>query len=106
MKPKEDRPQSLSYDLLQALKEYISRKERKSIPSGYYNYAGCWKADICEVEPCCVHFQNENNLRRMNWYRHCCTLKHIANLHNVSYRKLLVLNRLRKTNPTWFLVNE
>ena len=67
-------------DLEKAAREYISRKNRDSHPSGDFDKAGRWEPDAEEWCDCCDYIRTPSRAYPFSLMIHCRTMEHIANL--------------------------
>lgn len=70
--------------LISAVIEYKARKARTSYPQGRFDKAGRWYPAESEACTCCEDIRNPSRRWPYSLMIHCRTIRHIAQLYDVS----------------------
>ena len=79
---------------MRAAREYLNRRSGKSKPHGEYMLDGRWRAAWDEYRCCCMAIAGIVTKWRGRLLRHQCTMKHIAELYNITVKDVRSAVRL------------
>ena len=68
----------MSTQLWSAVKLHLQYEARLNRPEGTFDRAGRWYPAAGEVRSCCRVVRHPSRAHPYSYYRHCFTLKHIA----------------------------
>ncbi|MDP9485329.1 MAG: hypothetical protein M3Q49_05975 [Actinomycetota bacterium] len=72
--------------VIEAVVEYLARRDRRTHPAGEFDGAGRFYLDAGERQECCDGIRSPSAAYPFSYMKHCCSVEHVARLHNADER--------------------